>query len=96
MKLSRLACALNQLFAFVQPMQPSSDTIKGLMPFSNDTAMLEDDATFDQSEDDWFPIGENSFDDDFDDGLDDNLEDDCGDNNDILNCNHVKGGTKHA
>ncbi|EOY20257.1 Uncharacterized protein TCM_045614 [Theobroma cacao] len=47
-------------------MQPSSDTIEGLMPYSNHIATFKDEATSDQGEDDWFLTSEDYFADDSD------------------------------
>lgn len=77
-------------------MQPSSDTIEGLMPYSNHIATFKDEATSDQGEDDWFLTSEDYFADDSDGGHDDYLEDDWVYYNDILNCNNVESNTIHA
>ncbi|EOY00413.1 Uncharacterized protein TCM_010279 [Theobroma cacao] len=81
-------------------MQLLSDTVKGLMPFSNDIATLEDETTFDQGEDYWFLASKDSFVDNFDGGPngkhDESLNDNWGNDNDVPSCNHVESGTKHV
>ncbi|EOY00800.1 Uncharacterized protein TCM_010725 [Theobroma cacao] len=80
----RSRCASNQLVTCVQQMQRSGETVQGVIAFSNenvtledntamlegDNVMLEDNTTFDERNEDLFPVGEDRFDDNSDDGLD--------------------------
>ncbi|EOY19971.1 Uncharacterized protein TCM_045375 [Theobroma cacao] len=76
-------CASSQLLASVQQMQRSDETVKCVMPLSNenttpednnvrlegDIETLEDNTAFDEGNEDLFVAGEDRFDDNSDDGL---------------------------